>query len=362
MDVHHVPGAEALDLAEAHSKDIQIQDEYHCKCMTYWLDETRGNAFCLIEAPDRAGVEEMHRHSHGLVPHKIIEVSNDLVESFLGRIHDPDIAPVSDNGLKVFSESALRILLVTDITDPVLLRNGLGSDRANDLIAAQNSLIRRVLRVHGGREVDHSGNGFIASFSSASSAISCAIEIYGGVSAPERQLAGLRIAASAGEPIAQSEKLFGDALKMARNLCYVNSKGRIVISSAVKNLVARDSHQLEQGQFMTFSAVDEDLLGALVDTLEENWQTPEFDVLEFCQAMAMSKSQLYRKTMALWGMPPNPVIREYRLDKARELLKKQTFNISQTTFDSGFNSPSYFTKCFKKKFGLLPAAYQNSHL
>jgi AraC-like DNA-binding protein len=73
--------------------------------------------------------------------------------------------------------------------------------------------------------------------------------------------------------------------------------------------------------------------------------------------MAMSKSQLYRKTIALLGLSPNVLLKEFRLDKARELLKKHHLNISQTTFDSGFTSPSYFTKCFKKKFGLLPEAY-----
>ncbi len=134
MDIHHVPGIEAVDAAEAHRKDMLIQEEHQCKCMTYWVDVNRGVAFCLIEAPDKSIVEEMHRRSHGLVPNKIIEVKNDLVESFLGRINDPENAAISDNGLKVFSEPALRILLVTDMMDPVLLRHGLGEEKANDLL------------------------------------------------------------------------------------------------------------------------------------------------------------------------------------------------------------------------------------
>jgi len=73
--------------------------------------------------------------------------------------------------------------------------------------------------------------------------------------------------------------------------------------------------------------------------------------------MAMSKSQLYRKTVALTGLSPNILLKEFRLEKAKELMKKQHYTISQITFDSGFTSPSYFTKCFKKKFGLLPMDY-----
>src|SRR5260221_2593338 len=127
MDVHNVPGVEAQDVAEAHRKDMLIQDEHHCKCITYWIDEERGNAFCLIEAPSEDKVVEIHTKAHGLVPNKIIEVSNDIVKSFLGRIYDPEEATVLDNGLKVFSDSAFRILLVIETTDPVLLQHELGA-------------------------------------------------------------------------------------------------------------------------------------------------------------------------------------------------------------------------------------------
>ena len=51
------------------------------------------------------------------------------------------------------------------------------------------------------------------------------------------------------------------------------------------------------------------------------------------------------------------LLREYRLLQALDLLRNEDRNISQTTFDTGFSSPSYFTKCFKKKFGILPMAY-----
>jgi hypothetical protein len=113
MDIHQVPGIEAIDAAEAHQKDMLIQEEHQCRCMTYWVDVDRGVVFCLIEAPDKSDVEEMHRKSHGLVPNKIIEVKNEVVESFLGRIHDPEDAEISGTGLKVFSGPATRILLVS---------------------------------------------------------------------------------------------------------------------------------------------------------------------------------------------------------------------------------------------------------
>src|SRR5438552_15901122 len=84
MDVHIVPGVKASDVAEAHRKDLLHQEEYGCKCMTYWIDEKRESIFCLIEAPEKEAVKEMHSKAHGLVPNKIIEVSSTIVESFLG--------------------------------------------------------------------------------------------------------------------------------------------------------------------------------------------------------------------------------------------------------------------------------------
>jgi AraC-like DNA-binding protein len=360
MDIHQVPGIEAIDAAKAHQMDMQIQHQYHCKCMTYWIDEPRGVVFCLIEGPDKAVVEEMHKNSHGLIPNKIIEVSDELVESFLGRIHDPGDTVISDNGLKVFSESAFRILLVTEMMDPVLLRNELGAVKANELLNKQNTIIRKELSLQGGREVEYAGSGFIASFSSAVKAITCALEIQKYLSKTERKTTGFKMAVNAGEPVSKSDKLFGDTIQAARRLCTVTRHDKIIITSVVKELLARDYFQLDQSKISASFPQDETLMESLYNVLEENWQDPDFTAAQFCLRMAMSKSQLYRKTIALWGLPPNQLLKEFRLDKARELLKKHNNNIAQTTFDSGFTSPSYFTKCFKKKFGLLPANYLQS--
>jgi hypothetical protein len=109
MDVHIVPGVKAIDVAQAHRQDLLHQEEYGCKCMTYWIDEERENIFCLIDAPDKQAVKEMHSKSHGLLPNKIIEVDGALVSSFLGRIYDPESAEISDDGLKVFADPSFRI-------------------------------------------------------------------------------------------------------------------------------------------------------------------------------------------------------------------------------------------------------------
>ena len=357
MDIHIVPGVKARDVAEAHRKDLLHQGEYECKCMTYWIDEERENIFCLIEAPDKEAVEAMHNKAHGLIPNKIIEVSSTVVESFLGRIYDPAHAETTEDGLKVFADPSFRILLVTRITDPVLLQYNLGANKANDLLNRHNNIIRKHASAHGGREVEHESAGFIISFASAAKAVSCALAIQKELPRADMETLGFSIGINGGEPIEKSNKLFGDAIQMAGYMCAISRNGRVAVASAVRELVSKDHFADVKNNFSTLAPQDEALLESLFLQLEENWQDPEFDVSDYCKAMAMSKSQLYRKTITLTGLSPNILLKDFRLEKARELLKKKRYNISQITFDSGFTSPSYFTKCFKKKYGLLPMAY-----
>jgi AraC-like DNA-binding protein len=299
----------------------------------------------------------MHNKAHGLIPNKVIEVSSSLVESFLGRIYDPAEAQTTDDGLKVFSDPSLRILVVTRTTDPVLLQHKLGTEKANELLARHNKIIRKNLAKHGGREVEHGGSGFIISFASATNAVSCALSIEEEMPVTDADTLGFKMSINSGEPIEKSNNLFGDTIYLAEHMCAIAKYFRVALASSVKELVSKDHFPHHGNHFLTLAPQDEALLESLFNKLEERWQDPDFDVEDYCHEMAMSKSQLYRKTIALTGLSPNLLLKEFRLEKAKELMKKQFYNISQVTFDSGFTSPSYFTKCFKRKYGLLPMSY-----
>lgn len=359
MDLHILPGVKARDVAEAHRRDLLIQNDHACNCMTYWIDEKRGNVFCLIEAPNREAVEEMHKNAHGLIPNKIIEVNDTVVESFLGRINDPEEANLSEDGLKIFSDPSFRSLLVTKVNDPALLQHQLGNEKAKELFKRYNDIVRKQLSLHGGSEAEQEGAGFVAAFTSAGKAVGCAIAIQKEIAAnSELQLMGCRIGINAGEPVTANDKLFGDTILLAECMCSIAKNLQVAISSPVKDLVSKDYFPGERHHnFFTLSPQDESLLVSLFKNLEQNWQNPDFDVEDYCRNMAMSKSQLYRKSITLTGFSPNILLKEFRLEKAKELMKKQRYNISGITFESGFTSPSYFTKCFKKKYGLLPMAY-----
>jgi len=74
----------------------------------------------------------------------------------------------------------------------------------------------------------------------------------------------------------------------------------------------------------------------------------------------MSRTTLYRKILALTGEPPREFIRSYRLKRGAQLLKANFGNVTEVAFEVGFSSTTYFSKCFKEKFHLLPSAFLNS--
>ena len=93
MDRHDMRGTKAEEVAEAHRRDVDIQDRHGVKYMAYWFDEDSGSAFCLVHAPDAATAERVHREAHGEIANAIIPVDLLTVEAFLGRISNPRAAP-----------------------------------------------------------------------------------------------------------------------------------------------------------------------------------------------------------------------------------------------------------------------------
>jgi hypothetical protein len=76
MDVHEsLPdGATAADVAGAHQEDLRLQGQYGVHYQQYWVDETNGKVFCLVEAPDADTAATVHREAHGLVADHIYPV------------------------------------------------------------------------------------------------------------------------------------------------------------------------------------------------------------------------------------------------------------------------------------------------
>lgn len=75
MDIHEkVEGLTADAVAEAHGKDVEVQDRYGVDYKQYWFNEDTGKLFCLVEAPDAGAAEQVHREAHGILAEQLIEV------------------------------------------------------------------------------------------------------------------------------------------------------------------------------------------------------------------------------------------------------------------------------------------------
>jgi signal transduction histidine kinase/AraC-like DNA-binding protein len=106
-------------------------------------------------------------------------------------------------------------------------------------------------------------------------------------------------------------------------------------------------------------SVDERFLQKALDIVDKNIASSSFGVEMFAHEVGMSTAQLYRKLTALTGYSPNDFVRHVRLQRAADLLSQQAGNISEIAYDTGFNNLSYFSKCFKEKFGVTPSEYIN---
>ncbi|WP_159479100.1 hybrid sensor histidine kinase/response regulator transcription factor [Chryseobacterium sp. 18068] len=99
-----------------------------------------------------------------------------------------------------------------------------------------------------------------------------------------------------------------------------------------------------------------EFLNKIYEIINENLDDSNFSVDELASELSMSRTSLHRKVKMMFNIPTGEIIKIYRLKKAAELLK-QNYSISEVAYMTGFNSPSYFTKCFKEYFGKTPNTY-----
>ena len=105
------------------------------------------------------------------------------------------------------------------------------------------------------------------------------------------------------------------------------------------------------------SDVDKGFVDRFRELIEENLADSELSVEDLGSKMGLSRVQLYRKIKALTNYSPNELVRIARLKKAASLLASSEKTISEITYEVGFTSPSYFTKCYKEQFGESPTEF-----
>jgi class 3 adenylate cyclase/pimeloyl-ACP methyl ester carboxylesterase len=162
-----------------------------------------------------------------------------IIGQFLGDEEEEPRPPAPPSGLVT--------ILFTDMESSTALTQSLGDAKAQVLVRTHNTIVRDPLRAHGGTEIKHTGDGIMASFPSASSALECAVAIQRAVAShveeqPETPL-GIRIGVNTGEPIAEEQDLFGTAVQLARRICDHAEPGQILVPDAVRHIAGGKGFQ-----------------------------------------------------------------------------------------------------------------------
>ena len=171
----------------------------------------------------------------------LLEPTLEAIEEFMSELGVGDYSPAVET-----ADTAFRTILFTDVEGSTALTDRLGDARARDLLREHESITRDALKAHGGSEVKTMGDGFMASFGSATKGLECAIAMQQSFAARNESAEEpirVRIGLNAGEPIAEDDPggrgdLFGTVVNMAARVASKADAGEILVADVVRQLVA----------------------------------------------------------------------------------------------------------------------------
>lgn len=138
-----------------------------------------------------------------------------------------------------------------------------------------------------------------------------------------------------------------------------------ILKTMIQNILAqrqelKDRFRKEiilEPEEITVTSADEMFLKKAMEIVEDHMGDPDFSVESMVKEIGMSRSKLYLKLKALTDQSTSEFIRTVRLKRAVQLLEKSDMTVKEIMYMTGFNTASYFSKCFKKQFGVAPSEY-----
>ena len=242
IDSHDLKGLDATpaEVAQAHEADLETQEAYDVKFLTYWFDPERGEVSCLVDAPNAETVSQVHEEAHGGVPTAVFEVDMEEVRKFLGRVTDPQPAEDDPTPPYAFIDSAFRVIMFTDMQDSTAMATILGDKEAIDILETHDAITIEAVQAHDGRIVKNTGDGFMAAFPNVGQAVRSAISLQQQLAAhneenPDRPI-HVRIGLNAGVPVDRSGDLFGITVQLAARVCAQADAKQILASGIIHEL------------------------------------------------------------------------------------------------------------------------------
>jgi class 3 adenylate cyclase len=215
-----------------------------------FLPQVKAPALVLHRRRVRSVPVRAARAAAALIPEaRFVALEGDIAASYFGDIsYLETVRQFLDEGrtaqpaAEALATADVHTILFTDIEGSTTLTQRLGDAKAQEVLRSHNSIVRDALKAQGGSEIKHTGDGIMASFTSASRALECAIAIQRALAQHTKEHPGtpirVRIGLNAGEPVAEEEDLFGTAVQLAARICAHAEPGEILSPIVVRELAA----------------------------------------------------------------------------------------------------------------------------
>lgn len=355
MDIHTVEDEKFSEISamQGHHKDIAVQHKFGVKSIKYFLNLSEKKVFCLLEAPDKKACVNLHMAAHGIGACNVIELSSEIdFKAFLGEgtKDENDLALTPSGEIDTGYRSIIMIC-------PIFF------DEIRQPVTAQ---INQFIKEHKGSRIVQAEDRILASFIDAGHAIGAIQVLSKYFSSFDGQLE-YHMALVTGKPVDENgTELFEEAKKQLVTLSDIGKTQVAHIDSTTLNLY-RKAHQPQEWSINNtriLSANDLSFYSKLWNILNEHIVKTRFSSVDLSNELGLSKAQTYRKLKALTAMSPNELIREVRLRRSLNALKENNKTVAEIAYEFGFNSPTYFTRVFRKRYEILPTEFarlSNSH-
>lgn len=345
MDFHQLD-SDAIteeDMYRAHLKDVAVQNKHGLIYKRYYLNLHQKTAFCLMESPNKEACMESHKEAHGVGACKVIEVSREHeFMPFLGEgnQNEQDLAMTLSGEL----DSGFRTIMLVDFLE------------LTESQALLNSKISDSIKSYNGNIVKVPSEKLMASYIDAYDAVACSAEIAKSFKTLESKTI-FSIGLATGKPVDEhGTDLFEETKKKAKVLSRLGLQLKVCMDLDTKRSASR-SNDISKIDITSINIIDQTSyteIEKLDEVLIKNINNSAFNSDALSKQLGLSKTQAYRKISSLFGISPNRLLSELRLIHAARALKKGGKTVSEVAYDSGFNSPTYFTRVFRNRFDALP--------
>lgn len=347
MDIHNVDSDSfsVEDVVKAHMEDLAVEKKFGVSQIKYWVNVDDKTIFCLMQGPDKEACHAVHAESHGLTACNIIEVSDDEFNLYLGigNKSEQDLAQTLSGDV----DAGFRTLL--------LISNLEFTGNCNHILKKEIKLVE----AYEGSLIIQPNENIMASFTQASRAIECAQSIGAFLKTSSNKFE-YRIGIATGNPVDETgTEIFEETRKTIKRLCLLGTHGCIYLDSSTKLMHSKEvnAQEFKTDDIRIVNTDDFHFINSLFQQINENLSNSEFTSSKLNAALGLSKSQAYRRIKALTDITPNNLIREVKLRQSLSALKKTNTTVAEVAYEHGFNSPTYFTRAFHKRFGMSPSLY-----